>query len=498
MNLDAIKISNTLGIDRSVEAVYQPKSIQELVENYMRLKQEHEKIWVVSKGHNWGYGCAAPVRSGGLLIDLQLCREIRNFDPEHGIITVEPGVTYGDLEKFLQQHGPDWLTPVHGGGPTCSVLGNILERGYGITPHADHFAALTHLKAILASGEIYQGTLSEIGVPRLDRLFKYGIGPYYDGIFTQSGLGIVTEVTLRLAPRTERCEMFYFNALNEADLPLLVSAIKKTKRELGSAVGGMNLINRERVLTMGISYPEDKIKKRLPLDAEDLHKFSRSLAVTPWLIVGMLYGTNEVTRAAKKRLLKNFSHVKMRKFFYSSAKRPLFQILMKTLEFLKFNSLVTLLEKVDLAFQTLNGHPNSVALKLAYWKNQTQPLNSGELNPSEDQCGLIWYAPLVEMKDDVVRQYVQFIQEASEKFQFNSIITLTTIDDLCFDSTIPILFNKSDPEDQRRAQEFYQYLLQEGLKRGFFPYRLNVESQSAFDFQSKKFVFNLAIQGRYA
>ena len=105
MNLDAIKISNTLGIDRSVEAVYQPKSIQELVENYMRLKQEHEKIWVVSKGHNWGYGCAALVRSGGLLIDLQLCREIRNFDPEHGIITVEPGVTYGDLEKFLQQHG---------------------------------------------------------------------------------------------------------------------------------------------------------------------------------------------------------------------------------------------------------------------------------------------------------------------------------------------------------------------------------------------------------
>lgn len=493
-----IKINNTLGLDRNVDQIYQPSSIAQLIADFKNLQNLYSNLSAYSTGNNWGYGCSAPNKSGGLLIDLAACKSIRNFDPYHGIVTVEPGVTYGDLEKFLAENDNQWLTPVHGGGPTCSVLGNALERGYGITPYADHFGAVTSLKAILPSGEIYEGSLSKIGVPRLDRLFKYGIGPYYDGIFTQSGLGIVTEITLKLARRSEQTEMFYFSAFEESDLYLLVEAIKKTKQELGSIVGGINLINRERVLSMVIDYPLDKIKSLDPLDPLELQKFSKQNAVTPWLVVGMIYGPKEVVQAAKKRLLKNFSHINLRKFFYNTQNRKYFKLLSRILHFVGAGNLSFVINKIDQAFDVLNGKPNTLALKLAYWKNPNKSLTvNPNLNPSLDNCGLIWYSPLVEMQPDNVKKYVEFMKSASEKFKFNNLITLTTIDDLCFDSTIPIVFDQSNPTDQQRAHSFYDYLLYEGQKLGFFPYRLNIDSQTKFDFQTDLFNFKLINKTRY-
>lgn len=493
-----ITIPNTLGINRNVEEIYQPKSIAELLERFRYLSNRYDNITTVSTGRNWGYGCSAPNRSGGLLINLSACRNISNFSQEHGIVTVEPGVTYGELEKFLSEQGGEWLTPVHGGGPSCSVLGNILERGYGLTPYTDHFGALTSLKAVLASGEIYEGNLSKIGAPHLDRLFRYGIGPYYDGLFTQSGFGIVTEVTIRLAKKPEYMEMFYFNAFQESDLGALVEAIKKSKCELGSNIGGINIINPERMLSMVVDYPLEKIQSLEPLDASEIEKLRKQYAGTPWLVVGMIYGTEGVARATKKRLLRNFSNIKLRKLFYNTKNRKYFHFLSKIFSSIGANNLSTLLQKLDSAFDVLNGKPNNVALKLAYWKNRNKSLQSKQiLNPTLDNCGLIWYAPLVEMNASSVQRYVNFIEQASEKFQFNKLITLTTIDDLCFDSTIPILFDLANPDDVSRAHSYYEYLLTEGLKLGFFPYRLTTDSQTKFDFQTDLFKLSLINKDRY-
>jgi hypothetical protein len=48
-----------------------------------------------------------------------------------------------------------FLVPVTGAGPNCSLLGNALERGDGVVPHADHFGAVTALAAVLPDGEMY-------------------------------------------------------------------------------------------------------------------------------------------------------------------------------------------------------------------------------------------------------------------------------------------------------------------------------------------------------
>ena len=96
------------------------------------------------------------------------------------------------MQLINKQNNLPFLVPVTGAGPSCSLLGNALERGYGITPHSDHFAAVTALRAVLPSGEIYQSAIAEAGGKDVDYAYKWGVGPYLDGIFTQSSLGIVT------------------------------------------------------------------------------------------------------------------------------------------------------------------------------------------------------------------------------------------------------------------------------------------------------------------
>jgi hypothetical protein len=54
------------------------------------------------------------------------------------VVTLEPGVTQARLHEFLCDGKYPYLVPVTGAGPNCSIVGNAIERGYGITPWVDH------------------------------------------------------------------------------------------------------------------------------------------------------------------------------------------------------------------------------------------------------------------------------------------------------------------------------------------------------------------------
>src|SRR5207253_5916875 len=140
-----------------------------------------------------------PVTEGCVVLDLSGLDRILDMDGEFGLVTVEPGVTQQRLHDHLARRGHPFLVPVTGAGPHCSLIGNALERGYGITPYADHFAAVTALQAVLPDGRLYRSALSELGGTEVDRAFKWGIGPFLDGLFAQGSFGIVTQMTIALA-----------------------------------------------------------------------------------------------------------------------------------------------------------------------------------------------------------------------------------------------------------------------------------------------------------
>ena len=151
---------NSLAACRRIPGAIRPRSHEEVLRCIEAANVYKVRLYPISQGHNWGYGGATPVQDDSVVMDLSEMKRILDFDGELGIVTLEPGVTQAQLSAFLIESNDQYLSPVHGGGPQCSIIGNALERGYGLTPVVDHFAAVTSLRAVLGSGEEYCSCLT--------------------------------------------------------------------------------------------------------------------------------------------------------------------------------------------------------------------------------------------------------------------------------------------------------------------------------------------------
>ena len=102
------------------------------------------------------------------------------------------------------------------------------------------------------------------------------------------------------------------------------------------------------------------------------------------------------------------------------------------------------------------------------------------MNPARDGCGLIWYSPLVPMRSEKVREYTRMVHEVCFAHRLEPLITLTSLSDRCFDSTVPLLFNRANRDAVERAGQCYIALVEAGRKIGCIPYRSTVDSMQYF------------------
>jgi 4-cresol dehydrogenase (hydroxylating) len=56
------------------------------------------------------------------------------------------------------------------------------------------------------------------------------------------------------------------------------------------------------------------------------------------------------------------------------------------------------------------------------------------------------------------------------------LITLTSLTDRCFDSTVPLLFDRDDADHTARAAACFDALFEVGRSQGCMPYRLGIQS----------------------
>ncbi len=435
----------------------------------VRLANEHRVgLYPISTGHNWGYGSANPVADDCVIVDLSAMNAVLALDAELGVVTVQPGVTQGLLRRHLDERGLDFLVPVHGGGPTCSLVGNALERGYGITPITDHFAAVTSLTAVLANGEVYRRALDAAGAAAADRVFKWGVGPYLDGLFTQGACGIVTEMTLALARRPRRIEAFYFWVKEDAQLEEAVGRVRDVLRTYPGVAGSVNLMDVRRVLSMMVPFPRDEVPRGGTMPDDLIRRLAAPRGVTAWTGAGALYGDERVVRAARAGIKELLRPIASRLVFMTMPKLRRLRQVVGLLPRRWGGGLLGMIDVVIGAQAVLEGNPSEVALPLAYWKSG-KPRSAGpDLDPAADGCGVMWYAPLVPMKPETVRRYVETVRAVCPRHGVEPLITLTSVSERCFDSTVPILFNRADADEAGRAERCYAELVEACRPLGCF------------------------------
>lgn len=463
---------------RRIAGAVRPLSTEDVVQVVTAANRHGVPIYPISTGHNWGYGTANPVRDGCIIVDLSGMDQIVAVEPDLGIITLQPGVTQGRLKQYLDERGLELLVPVHGGGPGCSIVGNALERGYGITPIADHFLAVMSLTAVLPNGEVYRPALDAAGATTAARVFKWGVGPYLDGLFTQSNFGIVTEMTIALARRPELVEAFYFWITEDSALEQAIERVRQVLRTYPGVVGGINLMDERRLLSMMVPYPRETVPPGEVMPPELVKELGRSRQVPAWLGIGALYGDARVVRAAKGGVRSLLRPISRRLTFMTMARAQRLRRLLRLLPAALVGREREAIETVIQGQAVFEGNPTQVALRLAYWKSG-RPMPEGDIDPARDGCGLLWYSPLVPMRPDTVRRYVDTVRDVCPRHGLEPLITLTSVSERCFDSTVPLLFDgRSDPESQG-AEACYRELLEAGRTIGCFPYRFGTDSMGA-------------------
>ena len=164
----------------------------------------HYKIplWTISTGKNLGYGGSAPLLGGSVVLDLKRMNRVLEVNDKNHYALVEPGVSYFDLYRYIQDKNLKvWIDPPDPGWG--SPVGNALERGGGYTPMRDHFDCHCGMEVVLANGDVVRTGMGALPNAKTWQQYKYGFGPYVDGIFSQSNFGVVTKMGFWLFPQPE-------------------------------------------------------------------------------------------------------------------------------------------------------------------------------------------------------------------------------------------------------------------------------------------------------
>lgn len=436
-------------------------------------------LYPISTGRNWGYGSALPAADDCVVVDLSRLRRILDFDGELGTVTVEPGVTQQMLAEFLDEGHHAFMVPVTGAGPDASLLGNALERGYGITPISDHFAAVTDIQAVLADGTIYRTALAEAGCHELARLSRWGLGPYLTGLFSQGALGIVTRMTLQLARRPACIQAGLFGLAADGDLEDAVAKIQHLLASLPGIIGGVNLMNQHRVLAMVAPYPASSLDEHGLIPPATIESMGRAHSVLPWTGFMTLYGTPSVVRAARREIARRLRGTARRLLFVSPRTASWLLRASSTLPAPWGPRLHATASTLNSALGLVQGRPNRTAIPLAFWRSGAAPQEL-RVDPARDGAGLLWYAPLVPMAPASVRTAIEHIHATTRRHGIEPLITLTSVGDRLFDSTVPILFDRASEAQRLAAQACYAELVEEGRGHGIFPYRLGIDGMSAY------------------
>jgi len=422
-------------------AALAPQSVED-VQAVVRIANKYKvPLWTVSTGKNLGYGGTAPVMSGTVVLDLKRMNRVLEVNDKNHYALVEPGVSYWDLYRYIQDNNlkvmidpPD---PAWG-----SVIGNTLERGGGRTPMHEHFAWQCGMEVVLANGELLRTGMGALPGSKTWQQYKYGFGPYVDGIFTQSNFGVVTKMGVRLLPQPEAYKACLVSVPKHDDLvPLLdILAYLRNSQIVTSMSGlGSPLLFHRASQGGGI------------LDAPggpsiaEMEKIGQEKNLAYWTVDLRFYGPPKINDAQWEFAQEKFSSIPGVKFSETAS----YTFPISPEQQAKVSSLPEI------------GIPSMSVF--------------GLLRPNTQ--GHIGFSPIIPMTGEAVFEVLKVFGQAyadlgipprEQTFAFP-----TTYFARCF-VLLFIFMIESDVEKNKRTREIYRHLLKVGVEHGWGEYRTHI------------------------
>jgi len=420
----------------AASAAVAPASTEQ-VQAIVKAANEHGvPLWPVSCGKNFAYGGAAPRMAGTVVLDLKRMNRILDVSEGDGYALVEPGVSYFDLYDHIQAKGYKlWLdVPDPGWG---SVIGNALEHGVGYTPYGDHFGMQCGMEVVLPNGELVRTGMGAMPGNTTWQLFKYGFGPYLDGIFTQSNFGIVTKMGIWLMPEPPGYRPYMISFQREEDLEQVVDILRPLK--VGMVIQNAATIRSLLLVAATNATRSQYTDKPGPLPDSTLRKIMADQDIGMWNIYGALYGPPPVMDTLWTVIRDSFAKVSGAKFYFlEDRKRP--------------NDLLA--ARAD----TMRGIPRLSEFSFINWTGGGGHIGFSPVSPIRGSEAMKQYA----MVRDRMHEY---------GFDYMSIFAIGWRE---LHHVVELLFDRRDPAIKRRADELFRLLVREAAAAGYGEYRTHL------------------------
>lgn len=391
--------------------------------------------WPISTGKNFGYGSAACATRGQVILDLRRMNRIIEVDAELGTALLEPGVTYQQLKDYLDENNiPLWLSPP-APSAIASPVGNALDRGVGYTPYGDNFFFSCGMEVVLANGEILRTGMGSMPNSNTWQVFKWGYGPYLDGIFTQSNYGVVTKLGMWLMPAPPAFKPFVIRFPDDNDIekaidimrPLRIAQIIPNAVVIAHALweGGSEVVRSDYYQGEG------------SISDEAVERMKTDLGMGAWNIYAGLYGTPE--------------QIELNWNIVTGAFEGSGAIIQEEAD-LEGNS------TFDYRAKLMRGDMTLKEFGLYNWRGGG---------------GSAWFAPVAQARGSEGRRQMELAKEILGRYGFDYVAEYI-VGWREGHHIIDLLFDKNNAEEAERANQCFNELLDEFTAQGWGSYRTNI------------------------
>ena len=424
-------------------AVIYPSCVEE-VQAILKLANELKvPVWSLSTGQNRGYGMACAAHAGTVILDLKRMNRIIEVNVDLAYALVEPGVTFGQLYKYLKDNDiPLWMD-VPSASPNGSCLGNITERGAGYTPLGEKFLFSCGMEVVLASGEVLRTGTGVLPNTQTWQIFKWGYGPTLDGLFTQSNFGVVTKVGFWLMPKPPAYEPLAV----VMDDPNAVYAAMEVLRPLKLNMvipNGACVTYVRKAIGLTACWGESrnilpKVGRRFDYAPDVVEELKKTYNLGTWNFAGALYGLPETVSTYRKIVEGAFKAAVPGCRFLSAEEQA--------------------------------ASPYWRAREMAM---RGEPLWDFDMSGWEGQAGALWISPVAPATPEAVRQQIDIAETTYRKYGFHYSAELILGTGRDMHHIIWLMFDRSNEEERARAEQCEKEMYDRYCDVGYLPYRTGV------------------------
>lgn len=474
---------------RKPYAFIYPESTEQ-VQALVKLAGEYEaKLWVYSTGKNWGY-LNTSTSENSVVVLLNRMNKIIHIDQELAYAIIEPGVTYEALNRFLTENNYNLWMDSPGGPPTGSVIGNALDRGVGVTKYGDHFAHLCGYEVVLADGSIiHTGIANNNSGKGAAHLYKWGVGPYVEGLFSQSNYGIVTKAGIWLMRRPDDYALFSMDIKDNISLAKCMDTVRELMLS-GVIHETGRFSNSVAILTLLTQAIDEGIELKKAISQEELERLKHKYHVPSWTGSFGIYGQSPLIRTASqlaKKLLKASGSCSRVNVFTKKRAHMICDMIGRV-EKIQSGMLLKLFDStIQKLFGTSpalirlfpglvdlhEGKPVETVVRRGYFRYQKKrPIK--DIHVGRDNLGILWSVPVLPFRGSEVVEFTRECELLFDQFNFDFYMTIMIFNARSVCPLMVILYDRMDDIECKRAEQLYDAILDLSHRMGYQHFRAGI------------------------